>query len=216
MNDVKIEKYAPEHRDAVHRICFDTGFGGDSMAPFFDDAALFGDVLVSYYTDYIPEHAWVLTSGGETVGYFLGCLDSASCNETTTREIYPRIMRSLLAGKYNLGGRTLGYVTRSIEALMTDELRTAPLELYPAHLHVNLLPDFRRGGIGRRLIDMYIEYLRERDVPGLHLGTSTVHRRGVPFYRKLGFHEYLRTRSAMWKGILDYDVYNIVFVKEVK
>ncbi|MFH1539313.1 MAG: GNAT family N-acetyltransferase [bacterium] len=215
MIDAKIRKYTPEDRDAVRRICFETGFGGDTIEPYFDDVELFGDILTMYYTDREPESAWIVEAGGEAVGYFLGCLDTARQSEITNREIYPAILRNIARGKYRIGRKTQGYIGRSIGALMSGELKHPPLSLYPAHLHINLLPGYRRGGIGGRLMDIYFRYLRKNGVPGLHLGTSTLHRRGIPFYDKLGFRQYVRARSALWENLIDTDVYNIIYVKRL-
>src|SRR5437588_12538382 len=72
MMTVRIRPYRPEDREAVRRICADTGFLGRPIDPVFEDRELFADYLTSYYTDCEPESAFVLTVNGKVHGYLLG------------------------------------------------------------------------------------------------------------------------------------------------
>ncbi len=60
-------------------------------------------------------------------------------------------------------------------------------DAYPAHLHIDLLPELQGQGWGRRLIEILIERLRERGVPGLHLAASTDNAGALAFYPRVGF-----------------------------
>jgi ribosomal protein S18 acetylase RimI-like enzyme len=58
---------------------------------------------------------------------------------------------------------------------------------YPAHLHIDLLPEAQGKGWGRALIDALLAALRNRKVPGLHLGVGGANTGAIAFYKKLGF-----------------------------
>jgi ribosomal protein S18 acetylase RimI-like enzyme len=58
---------------------------------------------------------------------------------------------------------------------------------YPAHLHINLLPQARGTGIGRMLVESLFDRLTESDIPGIHLGVARTNSPAVGFYRALGF-----------------------------
>lgn len=58
---------------------------------------------------------------------------------------------------------------------------------YPAHLHVDVLPEAQGGGNGRRLIAAFLDALRERGCPGVHLGAAAANTRAIGFYEHLGF-----------------------------
>jgi GNAT superfamily N-acetyltransferase len=58
----------------------------------------------------------------------------------------------------------------------------------PAHLHVNLAPDYRNGGLGGRLIAAFVADLKRRNVPGVHVVTG-LGARNVSFYNRNGFLE---------------------------
>jgi GNAT superfamily N-acetyltransferase len=59
---------------------------------------------------------------------------------------------------------------------------------YPAHLHVNLAPHHRGGGLGAELIERFVADIRKGSVPGVHVVT-TKNARNVGFYNRNGFHE---------------------------
>ena len=58
---------------------------------------------------------------------------------------------------------------------------------YPAHMHIDLLPRLQGQGLGRALIETLADALRERGVPGLHLGVSTENPGAIAFYHRVGF-----------------------------
>ncbi|WP_448059866.1 GNAT family N-acetyltransferase [Cellulomonas hominis] len=61
------------------------------------------------------------------------------------------------------------------------------LARYPAHLHIDLLPRAQGGGLGRRLITALADALRERGIPGVHLGVEASNTGARAFYARIGF-----------------------------
>ncbi|KRF03697.1 hypothetical protein ASG89_02755 [Paenibacillus sp. Soil766] len=55
---------------------------------------------------------------------------------------------------------------------------------YPAHLHINILPEYQRSGYGGLLLSAYEENLRSRGVHGYHLATGANNTKGILFYNK--------------------------------
>jgi GNAT superfamily N-acetyltransferase len=62
---------------------------------------------------------------------------------------------------------------------------------YPAHLHINVAPQWRNHGLGAALVERFALWARLHSVEGIHVVTSSTSR-SVPFYGRLGFRE-LRT-----------------------
>ena len=60
-------------------------------------------------------------------------------------------------------------------------------DTYPAHLHIDLLPELQGQGFGRRLIDTLVAALRERGVRGLHLAADVRNTSAAAFYERTGF-----------------------------
>ena len=63
---------------------------------------------------------------------------------------------------------------------------------YPAHLHINILPEYQRSGYGGLLLSAYEDNLRSRGLQGYHLGTGSNNTKGISFYHKHGL-ELLHT-----------------------
>ena len=65
-------------------------------------------------------------------------------------------------------------------------------EKFPAHFHINCAPNHQGKGVGRKLVEHYVQQLDETNVSGVHLITST-DANNLGFYRALGFdNEVLR------------------------
>jgi GNAT superfamily N-acetyltransferase len=80
-----------------------------------------------------------------------------------------------------------------------DYFRGAFRELcrrYPAHLHINLAPQFRSRGIGGRLIAAFAAQAAAAGAPGLHVVTARA-ARNVRFYARCGLAE---AGATCWNG----------------
>ena len=86
---------------------------------------------------------------------------------------------------------------------------------YPAHLHMNLMEGYRSAGIGSRLLSTFMDYLRENDIAGLHLGTTTYNKLAVPFYKKRGFRLVSRHPLTMYEGIISEQIDLLFFTREL-
>jgi GNAT superfamily N-acetyltransferase len=102
-------------------------------------------------------------------------------------------------------GRIAGYLIGSLDdpaiAERFDDIsyfaELADLTVrYPAHLHINLDPEWRSRGIGARLIEAFAAQAAERRAPGLHIVTGT-RVRNVKFYERCGF---VPLREVAWNG----------------
>lgn len=58
---------------------------------------------------------------------------------------------------------------------------------YPAHLHINILPEFVGKGYGRQLQETLWARLREDGIPGVHLECGEENDNAIAFYGHLGF-----------------------------
>jgi GNAT superfamily N-acetyltransferase len=64
--------------------------------------------------------------------------------------------------------------------------RDANAAEYPAHLHIDLLPETQGQGLGRALIETLFAELSRRGVRGLHLGMDPKNTGAAAFYERLG------------------------------
>src|SRR6266705_3189842 len=67
-----IRGYRRSDREAVRKLCCDTGFLGEPIDPVYEDRELFADFLTTYYTDHEAESCFLLEVDGQISGYLLG------------------------------------------------------------------------------------------------------------------------------------------------
>lgn len=60
-------------------------------------------------------------------------------------------------------------------------------EEYPAHLHIDVLPEYQRMGLGHKMTHALLEHLKHKGVKGIMLTTWIKNKKGRGFYDKYGF-----------------------------
>jgi ribosomal protein S18 acetylase RimI-like enzyme len=60
------------------------------------------------------------------------------------------------------------------------------VEPFPSHLHIDLLPRLQGQGLGRRLIDLWLETAGVMGSRGVHLGVNPANVRAGRFYLAYG------------------------------
>ena len=80
-----IRGYRRSDREAVRKLCCDTGFLGHPIDPVYEDRELFADFLTTYYTDHEPESCFLLEA---TAKFPVICSARASrCKTSSTHFI---------------------------------------------------------------------------------------------------------------------------------
>ena len=178
-----IRPYRPADLDAVYDICVRTADNGGDARGHYSDDRLVGDVFAANYVVLEPEHAHVIDDGaGTAVGYVLGTADTQRFARRCRDEWLP-----LVDERYDGSDpRDQGLLTllRRPEWMLVPELSG-----YPAHLHIDLLPEFQGRGLGRALISAFLAGLRAAGVERVHLSMSPLNTAARAFYDRLGFTE---------------------------
>ena len=180
-----IRPFHPSDLPALYRICLRTGADGVDATGDFADPDLLGQVFVGPYATLEPDLCLVLTLEDSPVGYVLGTADSAALADRCEVDWFPVLRR-----RYPLP--TDNWVVGLVHQGVRDDPSLAE---YPAHLHIDLLPEAQGGGRGRTMITAFLDLLRRRGVPGVHLTASATNARALAFYDRLGF-DVLRTSGG--------------------
>ncbi|GAA1751108.1 GNAT family N-acetyltransferase [Agromyces humatus] len=199
----EIRPYRPADREAVAEICLRTAAGGDDATGVYSDDSLMPEVFALPYVEYAPELAYVVADSDRVLGYVIAVADTAAFIEWWKREWTPGF-----AARHPSVGSPTGHEPSFTEAdligagLDPERMRIAELADYPAHLHIDLLPELQGMGFGRRLIDTLRHALAARGVDSVHLGMDAANTGARAFYDRLGFHELpSSTSSAPLLGI---------------
>ena len=188
MPQAEVRAYRAEDRDAVRRICFATGYMGAPADWYWRHSESFAEIWTGYYTDHEPESLFVATLDDRVVGYLTGCVDTKRAPSPADA-----VKAAMLRYWLFLRPGTAGFFFRALVDVVclggapegeTDDPR------YPAHLHINLLPEARGTGLGAGLMRAWLDRLRSLGVPGCHLGTLHENENAIGFFTHQGFQRH--------------------------
>ncbi|MEU1038544.1 GNAT family N-acetyltransferase [Streptomyces sp. NPDC005907] len=182
-----VRPYRSEDRAALEDICVRTAHNGGDSRPHYEDPGIFPTTFAVPYVELEPELAFVLDDGrGEAVGYILGTADTVRFAAAFRDRWLP-----LVADRYPRPPEPASTPDEAMILLLHRPERMVVPEVaaYPAHLHIDLLPEWQGRGHGRALMRTLLLALRDRGVPAVHLAMVTSNRPARAFYDRLGFHE---------------------------
>jgi ribosomal protein S18 acetylase RimI-like enzyme len=179
---VEIRLYRPADRADVYNVCVRTAAAGGDATGIYSSDDLMPDVFAGPYLAFQPDLAFVVDVGDRVAGYVIAAADTRAFVERVRQEWVPTF-----ASKYPEPSPT----DAPIVAMGVDPERMLVPEVdeYPAHLHIDLLPELQGQGCGRALIDTLRAELARRGIPGLHLTMDPANLPARAFYDRLGFVE---------------------------
>lgn len=174
-----IRRFRESDRADVAQICLKTGDSGQDATGMHGSDDLLADIFVLPYVDLEPATCFVVDTGERVSGYIVAAPDTRRFIERYRGEWLP-----VFAQKYrDLEPSKILELGLDPDRMLIDEL-----DDYPAHLHIDLLPELQGQGMGRLLMRTMLAELRERGVPAVHLEMSPSNTDAGAFYKKLGFH----------------------------
>lgn len=190
---ITIRNARPPDEVAILDICLRTADGGQDGSQCYSDPRLPGFVWALPYVRFCPENAFVLTRGEEVMGYCVAAPDTIAYEQHLEEEWWPLLKAELqgFSPKTAQDKNVLAYI---LEPPRTSAQLT---DLYPAHLHINLLPELQKGGHGSALLRNQLQSLHNSGVSGVHLGVDPRNERVTGFYGKFGFLELDRIPSIL-------------------
>lgn len=196
MSECTIRLARPEDRAGAYYVCLKTGDHGKDGEPFYrEDPDALGRIFVGPYLAFEPGLSFILEDEQGVCGYALGAFDSR-----TFFARYEKEWRPDLCARFPEPQGEKGQWTR-VQHVHSwyhhpDYFCPEPYEVFPSHLHIDLLERARGRGHGRRMLEAVMNQLRERGSPGAHLGMSELNAPAFGFYQRLGFRELIRMGSG--------------------
>jgi hypothetical protein len=212
-NPFTIRSFRKSDRDAVRRLCCQTGFLGMPIDPVYEDRQLFADFLTTYYTDWEPESSFVVERDGEICGYLLGSRKPLRNQLYSFWQNVSLFLKALT--------RYFGYNAASrrfvLWILMNGwrEVPAAPRRV--PHFHINLLPGARKMSTTRALMSAYLSYLYrcgEKRVYGQIVTFES--RRGEQMFERYGFKVLNRAEITKYKAFYPQSVYLSTVIKNLE
>lgn len=216
MCKITIRAFQKSDIQGILEVCYRTGYMGESLVNsyIFNDIKLFGYLFCLYYPHYEPNNVFLAVDKYNTVlGYIIGTDNSKNQEENFKRKmIWKIIIRSFFYTSWKH--------TESFKALMffikNLNLKAHPKDLYskyPAHLHMNVLPEYQHMGIGSKLINVFENHIKKRGVQGIHLRTSNYNAKAIPFYKKNGYTIIYKDCNMVWRDVENYE--NLILAKSL-
>lgn len=210
---INVRSYEPRDREAVRRLCCETGFLGKPIDPVFEDRELFADYLTSYYTDVEPEACYVLEQDGVVKGYLLG---SRRPFRQQVHSFFHNL-RLFVTGmsrypRYNKPTREfIAWILKN----SWKEVPAAPRRT--AHFHFNVLPEAQSIAGTHLMMNLYFDFLRSRGEKAVFGQMVTFEsRRGARVLERFGFHVLEKREITKWRDKHPEPVYLTTVIKQLE
>ena len=214
MPAIEIRAYRAEDREAVRRLCADTGFLGEPIDPVFEDRELFADYLTSYYLRCEPDATLVCEVDGVVMGYLMGCRRPLRYQAWQAVANLPLAIRALHRWHTRPYGAASRAFLRWIVFNAWREIPAAP-RVTP-HFHINLQPAARSVRYTRRLMEAFLEMLHEaghKRVCGQMV--SYEDRRTDALFERYGFQVLHRSEISKYRDVRAERVFICTLVKDL-
>ncbi len=168
---VFIRKYEEKDRADVQFVNHNSE--GPEEVPDFLTGQFYHNTFCNYYIEHEPENCFVLDDNGRAVGYII-CAE----NFDRFKEIYDRdyLPRSNTFGEDRYEWASTAY---NCQEKFKNE--------YPAHLHIDILPEYQRMGMGGKMVEALCDHLAKKGIHGVCLTCGPRNEKAVNFYKKYGF-----------------------------
>jgi hypothetical protein len=166
-----VRPYQERDRRAIRKICSDAALE-KSDSRFHEDRQLAPMFYVDYYLQCEPESCFVAEAGGRVVGYIVATKNTRAFNrifrKRFRRRIVAHVVCKLLTLRYRRKATYQALWWSLVGRLRKREKLDIPLDEYPAHSHMNLVPEFRGCGLSNRLSDALRRHLLENGIGSMH------------------------------------------------
>ena len=191
-----IRKYDSKDRADIRRISCETAFLEYNRKRVFDDDEILADAFTLYFTDYEPGSCFVAVIDGVVSGYVIGTTDAFKMARISRSRIFRFLFMKALRRGIFFSQTNLELLFCLFKSFVKREFKEPSfIKDYPAMLHINVSKEFRGKGVGAKLIETYLDFLKENKSKGVHFGTLS--ERAKNFYLRMGF-------SVLHQGIRSY------------
>ena len=173
--------------EALYAISLATGHEGGDASHLYRDCKLIGHIYSAPYALLEPGLALVAEDDEGVAGFAVGTLDTEKWQERLEAEWWPKLRRQYAdpaaepPTEWSADHRRANTIHRP---------RRTPrqvVDLYPAHLHLNLLARTQGRGAGTLLFSEWMVHASRHGVRATHVGVNSANTRAVRFWSKRGF-----------------------------
>lgn len=194
---INIRQFHLSYLTSVYKICLLTGNSGKDATDMYDDPDLLAHFYAAPYAVLEPDLAFILTLDNQPCGYILGTKDSKKFRRNCEEKWLPALRKRYPLSKPVDNSNDAKIIT----LLHKGYTFKSELSNYPAHLHIDLLPIAQGKGLGRKMINVFVDKLKSENVKGLHLEVGKKNIGAIEFYKRVGFHIVMEYEYSIAFGI---------------
>ena len=170
-----IRPFEEKDKENVRFVCLNSE-GPCQMTP--DESHYILTTYCNYYIENEGHNCFVAADEDDKAIAYIICTENYDeYRKVFLEEYVPRLDESLTVWGFNAKQGATDSTTLQ-EKYKSD---------YPAHLHIDVLPEYHRQGIGHMLVNTLKEHLHSKGVCGVMLTVGSKNERGKAFYNKYGF-----------------------------
>lgn len=168
---MEIKRYEEKYKEDVRFVCCNSDGPCD-----WDDQKK--HLILTTFCDYFIEQEGdncfiAVDENDRAVGYVICAENYRKFKKVFRKEYVTRFKKS------EIHFRTVATLSTFIQGVLKRK--------YPAHMHIDILPEYQRLGLGHKLMDALYKNLKEKGVKGVCLTMFTGNEKGKGFYTKYGF-----------------------------
>lgn len=194
--DIIIDNATKEDLPALEEICLLTSDSGADGRHLYSDPRLVSRIYLTPYVLFDPSSCFVARLGNRPVGYIVSCADSEAFYRFLNTEYLPSIRSEFKSA--------VTESDRNIVTMIQNGVEYETYPDYPAHLHIDILPEGQHMGLGRKLTETLWAYLKDRGVRGVYLGVGSANTSAQAFYARMGYRIMI---NKPWGKVLVKDLY---------
>ncbi|WP_426527333.1 GNAT family N-acetyltransferase [Bradyrhizobium sp. McL0615] len=173
--------------DALYAISLATGHEGGDASHLYKDHKLIGHIYSAPYALLEPRLALVVEDDEGVAGFAVGTPDTGAWQERLEAEWWPKLRRQYTDPAARPAAEWSADQRRAYAIHHPQRAPQQIVELYPAHLHLNLLERIQERGAGTMLFSEWMARASREGVGATHVGVNSANARGVRFWSRRGF-----------------------------
>ena len=181
-----IRAAAPGDIEDLCAISLATGDRGGDASALYRDPRLIGLIYAAPYVTHAPGACLVAHDNTGLVGFAVGTRDTRAFERRLEEAWWPALRDRYPEPPGDSGGwdadqrrhAMMHHPVPAPDAVVVD---------YPAHMHVNLLSRARGCGLGRLLVQRWLDHARGSRVTGVHIAANRSNAGALAFWPRLGF-----------------------------
>ncbi len=184
---VKIRRARRSDLEDFYAISLATGHQGGDATRLYNDPKLVGHIYSAPYLMLSRDTCLVAEDEHGVAGFAVGAISTRLFGDRLEQEWWPNLRASYALPDEAKREVWTADQKRSHAIHHPVTTPAAVVSKFPSHLHLNLLPRLQGQGVGRSLLNDWLDIARNLGAEGVHVGVNKHNERALRFWSRNGF-----------------------------